>query len=92
MSTITICCIILSIIFIIIDLIKEEYGWVFVWICVLDVNIYAGILQRNEKENGAGEGVTETYVIKDVKGFKADTITIINGVDTTKTYTLTYWK
>ena len=31
-------------------------------------------------------------VVKDIKGFSVDSTITISGADTTKTYTLTYWK
>ena len=35
---------------------------------------------------------TQTNVIKDIKEFSVDSTLTISGADTTKTYTLTYWK
>ena len=35
---------------------------------------------------------TQTTIIKDIKEFSVDSTLTISGVDTTKTYTLTYWK
>ena len=35
---------------------------------------------------------TQTTIIKDIKGFSVDSTITISGVDTTKTYILTYWK
>ena len=35
---------------------------------------------------------TQTTVIKDIKEFSVDSTLTISGADTTKTYTLTYWK
>lgn len=91
MSTLTIICIILCSLFLIIDLIKGEFGFVLIWIILLGLNIFTGINEIKEKEKKLN-GDVETYVIQDVNGFKADTTTIINGTDTTKTYILTYWK
>ena len=34
----------------------------------------------------------QTTVVKDIQGFSVDTTLTISGTDTTKTYTLTYWK
>lgn len=94
MSALTIICIILSAIMLIINLLKGEFAWALFWTVLLSLNIYVGRLDVKEKKESAkyGDDVTETRVIKDVKGFSADTITIINGADTTKTYVLTYWK
>ena len=33
-----------------------------------------------------------TTVVKDIQGFSVDSTLTISGADTTKTYTLTYWK
>ena len=35
---------------------------------------------------------TKATIIKDIKEFSVDSTLTISGVDTTKTYTLTYWK
>ena len=35
---------------------------------------------------------TKTTIIKDIKEFSVDSTLTISGADTTKTYTLTYWK
>lgn len=34
----------------------------------------------------------QTTIVKDIKEFSVDSTLTISGVDTTKTYTLTYWK
>ena len=34
----------------------------------------------------------KTTIVKDIKEFSVDSTLTISGVDTTKTYTLTYWK
>ena len=34
----------------------------------------------------------QTTVVKDIQGFSVDSTLTISGVDTTKTYILTYWK
>ena len=34
----------------------------------------------------------KTTIVKDIKEFSIDSTLTISGVDTTKTYTLTYWK
>lgn len=34
----------------------------------------------------------QTTIVKDIQGFSIDSTLTISGVDTTKTYTLTYWK
>ena len=34
----------------------------------------------------------QTTIVKDIKKFSVDSTLTISGADTTKTYTLTYWK
>ena len=34
----------------------------------------------------------QTTIVKDIKEFSVDSTITISGADTTKTYTLTYWK
>lgn len=34
----------------------------------------------------------QTTIVKDIKEFSVDSTLTISGADTTKTYTLTYWK
>ena len=34
----------------------------------------------------------QTTIVKDIQGFSVDSTLTSSGVDTTKTYTLTYWK
>lgn len=34
----------------------------------------------------------QTTIVKDIKEFSVDSTLTISGTDTTKTYTLTYWK
>ena len=34
----------------------------------------------------------QTTIVKDIQGFSIDSTLTISGSDTTKTYTLTYWK
>ena len=34
----------------------------------------------------------QTTIVKDIQGFSVDSTLTISGTDTTKTYTLTYWK
>ena len=44
----------------------------------------------NNKKNGIEP--INTTIVKDVKGYQIDSTIVINGIDTTKTYVLTYWK
>ena len=52
------------------------------FLCITDINDY-----RSMKS-----GELKTEVVKNVVGYHADSTIVINGTDTTKVYTLTYWK
>jgi hypothetical protein len=92
MLGLVICCIILSVLFIIIDFLKGQIGWGILWIFILGMNINSCVTLVKENKEKELNGDVETYVIKDVKGIKMDTTTVISGTDTTRTYVLTYWK
>lgn len=92
MLGLVICCIILSVLFIIIDFVKGDIGWGILWIFILGINISSCVTLVKENKEKELNGDVETYVIKDVKGIKMDTTTVISGTDTTRTYVLTYWK
>ena len=92
MLGLVICCIILSVLFIIIDFAKGDIGWGILWIFILGINISSCVTLVKENKEKELNGDVETYVIKDVKGIKMDTTTVISGTDTTRTYVLTYWK
>ena len=55
---------------------------IFLNVCLLKLNI--------DKYNEPQE--VQTTVVKDIQGFSVDSTLTISGADTTKTYTLTYWK
>ena len=55
---------------------------IFLNVCLLKLNIDKYIESKE----------TQTTIIKDIKEFSVDSTLTISGVDTTKTYTLTYWK
>ena len=55
---------------------------IFLNVCLLKLNI--------DKYNESQE--IQTTIVKDIKEFSIDSTLTISGVDTTKTYTLTYWK
>ncbi len=55
------------------------------------LNIYLlkdAINDYHAKENNE----PATTVVNDVAGYKVDSTIVINAADTTKTYTVTYWK
>ena len=55
---------------------------IFLNVCLLKLNIDKYIESQE----------TKTTIVKDIKGFSVDSTLTISGADTTKTYTLTYWK
>lgn len=60
-------------------------------IMLLLIFLNAFILKCNiDKYNESQE--IKTTIVKDIKEFSIDSTLTISGVDTTKTYTLTYWK
>ena len=60
-------------------------------IMLLLIFLNAFLLKLNiDKYNESQE--IQTTIVKDIQGFSVDSTLTISGVDTTKTYTLTYWK
>ena len=60
-------------------------------VMLLLVCINAFLLKCNiDKYNEPQE--IQTTIVKDIQGFSVDSTLTISGVDTTKTYILTYWK
>ena len=55
---------------------------IFLNVCLLKLNIDKYIESQE----------TKTTIVKDIKEFSVDSTFTISGADTTKTYTLTYWK
>ena len=60
-------------------------------IMLLLVCVNAVLLKFNLDEYNKPKEV-QTTVVKDIQGFSVDSTLTISGADTTKTYTLTYWK
>ena len=58
-------------------------------ILLVFLNIF--ILKYNLDEYNKPQEV-QTTIVKDIQGFSVDSTLTISGADTTKTYTLTYWK
>lgn len=80
-----ICC---SIAFII-DVIHSDGGSAICMLLLVFLNVF--ILKYNlDKRNEPQE--IQTTIVKDVQGFSVDSTLTISGADTTKTYTITYWK
>ena len=80
-----ICCLIVFII----DVIHYDAPSAIGMILLVFINIF--ILKYNLDEYNKPQEV-QTTVVKDIQGFSVDTTLTISGTDTTKTYTLTYWK
>ena len=80
-----ICC---SISFII-DVIHSDAPSAIGMILLVFLNIF--ILKYNLDEYNKPQEI-QTTVVKDIQGFSVDSTLTISGADTTKTYTLTYWK
>ena len=80
-----ICC---SIAFIISVIYSDVSGAI---VMLLLVFLNAFLLKCNiDKYNEPQE--IQTTIVKDIQGFSIDSTLTISGADTTKTYTLTYWK
>ena len=60
-------------------------------IMLLLVCVNAFILKLNLDIHNESQEI-QTTIVKDIKEFSVDSTLTISGVDTTKTYTLTYWK
>ena len=80
-----ICC---SIVFII-DVTHSDAPSAIGMILLVFINIF--ILKYNLDEYNKPQEV-QTTVVKDIQGFSVDSTLTISGADTTKTYTITYWK
>jgi hypothetical protein len=73
----------------IIDVIHSDVGGAICMLLLVFLNVY--ILGYNlDKRNEPQE--IQTTIVKDVQGFSVDSTLTISGVDTTKTYTITYLK
>ena len=60
-------------------------------IMLLLIFLNAFILKVNLDMHNESQEI-QTTIVKDIKEFSVDSTLTISGVDTTKTYTLTYWK
>ena len=60
-------------------------------IMLLLIFLNAFILKLNLDIHNKSQEI-KTTIVKDIKEFSVDSTLTISGVDTTKTYTLTYWK
>ena len=59
---------------------------------LIGLNTYILVTSLNKLNNKPNNSQDEvkTYVLRDVKEYHVDSTTVINGVDTTKTYTITF--
>lgn len=80
-----ICC---SIAFII-DVIHSDAPSAIVMLLLVCIDVF--LLKYNLDEYNEPKEV-QTTIVKDIQGFSVDSTLTISGADTTKTYTLTYWK
>ena len=60
-------------------------------IMLLLIFLNAFILKVNLDMHNESQEI-QTTIVKDIKEFSVDSTLTISGADTTKTYTLTYWK
>ena len=67
-----------------------NYGVSLLMAILVGINTYILILNINRLNNPQDE--VETHVVRNVKEYYVDSTTVINGADTTKTYTITYLK
>lgn len=91
MSTLTIILIVLSALFLIIHLATERYGLALLWTVILALNITTGIAETKKEQQKNQERI-HSETIYDIDGYKIDSTITINGLDTTKTYTISYWR
>lgn len=83
--------IILCLISMVHGIINGDFGNAIFFFFLILLNVFV-LITNLDKYNAMKNGEVETTVVENVKGFSADTITVINGADTTRTYTITYWK
>jgi hypothetical protein len=69
---------------------EGNFGSSFLMAILVGLNTYILITNINRLNNPQDE--VETHVVKNVKEYYVDSTTVINGADTTKTYTITYLK
>ena len=80
-----ICC---SIAFII-SVIHSDVSGAIGMLLLVFLNVF--ILKLNLDRHNKSQEI-QTTIVKDIQGFSVDSTLTISGADTTKTYTLTYWK
>ena len=71
------------------NIVQEKIGGSLFFALLVILNVY--ILYIDIKKYNNPDAV-ETHIVHNVEGYSVDSTMTINGTDTTKTYTLTYWK
>lgn len=71
------------------DIIDGDLGGTILFFGLFLLNVFCLI---NDIDTLRNPDKVETTVVKNVVGYQVDSTMTINGADTTKTYTLTYWK
>ena len=69
---------------------EGNFGSFLLMAILVGLNTYILITNINRLNNPQDE--VETHVVKNVKEYYVDSTIVINGADTTKTYTITYLK
>lgn len=87
--TLSIVAIICCLIAFIIHVANSEIIGAIIMLLLVCVNVF--ILKLNLDEYKESQEI-QTTIVKDIQGFSVDSTLTISGTDTTKTYTLTYWK
>ena len=72
-------------------LINQEFGGAFFMMILAILNVFI-LVNDIDKYKAKKNGEVERKTVENVIGYSIDSTTVINGVDTTKTYTITYWK
>ena len=68
---------------------QERLGTALLFFLLLILNVYILVVDIKKYRN---PDEYETHIVHNVEGYSIDSTMTINGVDTTKTYTITYWK
>jgi hypothetical protein len=72
----------------IVDIAHEKYGAAVLMLILCLLN---GSLLKTDIERYKHRDEPKVHVVTNVIKYQVDSTTMINGADTTKTYTLTYW-
>ena len=70
---------------------NKQYGWGILWIVLLVLNIGC-LIHHCQIYNAKMTGELQTIKVENVVSYTVDTTTVINGMDTTQLYTITYQK